>query len=86
MVVILLFALIITGVCVVVFVMVCGSCPLICWHGTYYLYSILLFLSWFICGVCVLVVRRYVNIVPVKLLSACHEGMLQEYINSLTHC
>jgi hypothetical protein len=81
-----LVAFIKTGVCVVVFVMVCGTCPLICWHGTYYLYYILLFWSWFICGVCVLVVRRYVNIVLVKLLYACHEGMLQEYINSLTHC
>jgi hypothetical protein len=74
----LFVAFIKTGVCVVVFVMVRGSCPLICWHGTYYLYSILLFWSWFICSVCVLVVRRYVNIVPVKLLYACHEGMLQE--------
>jgi len=42
-----------TSVCVVVFVMVCGSCPLICWHETYYLYSIFLFWSWFICCVCV---------------------------------
>lgn len=81
-----LVAFIKTGVCVVVFVMVCGLCPVICWHGTYYLYPIFLFWSCFICDVCVLVVRRYVNIVPVKLLCVCHEGMLQEYIASLIHC
>jgi hypothetical protein len=78
----LLVAFIKTGACVVGFVMVCGSCPLICWHGTYYVYSILLFWSWFICGVCLLGVRRYVNIVPLKLHFACHEGMLHEYMNS----